>query len=237
MEEKTKEELAEEARLEVEAEAEKAKAEFEAELEGLSDEEKSQKIADKEAEESSKHIDFKKELEKVQEQPKSELEKAQRALHFNAERLKELGGDPADVLKLKKDENKDNVDVSSAIKREFAERDARILAKSDDEYKLIMWYVDNKNVSIEEAHLLANKGRFVRSITEANRARVNYSKPDEGGRKITASEVPARSQEEINLLARRGMMFNSKTKTYQGKFYEEYYDSATKTWLSRKLQK
>mgnify|MGYP001588028485 FL=1 len=196
-------------------------------------EEEAKKLADEAA---KQNIDFKKELERVQLEPKSEKEKAERALHFNAQRLVELGGDPADVLKLKKDEKPD--DVSSVVKREFAERDAQALSRSDDELKLILWYVDNKKVSVEEAHLLANKGRFIRSITEARRANVNFAKPDEGGRKIGNDiEVPARSPEDVKVLERRGMRFNPKTKSYQGKFYEEYYDSAEKTWKSRKLIK
>ena len=192
---------------------------------------------EKSEETKEKDIDFKKELEKVQPQTKSELEKAQKALHFNAQRLVELGGDPAEVLKLKRETKKDNadVDVKSVIQREFIERDVRAMSKNEDHFKLMMHYVDDKKLSAEDAYVLSMKGQILRSITEIKRAGVQYAKPDTGGRKVDTVEVPERSHEEVAILERRGMRFNPKTKTYQGKFYEEYYDSTEKAWKSRKL--
>lgn len=232
--------------------------EFEATLDAnLTDEEKAEKIAQKKeeleeeqrvadelarkAEEDAKNIDFQKELDKVQKPEKSELEKAQKALHFNALRLVELGGDPADVLKLKKEDKKPADDVQSVVQetlqKEMAMRDARALAKNEDHLKLIMHYVENNKLSVQEAYLLSVKGTLMRSIVEAKRANVEYAKPDSGGRKVDTVEVPERSQEETQLLERRGMRFNPKTKTYQGRFYEEYFDSNEKVWKSRKLVK
>src|SRR3990167_2276603 len=140
MEDKTTEELEAER---VAAE-EAAKTEFEAGLEGLSDEEKTQKIAEKEeadraALEAAKDIDYKKELEELEgaKPEKSELEKARRALFFNAQRVAQLGGDPAEVLPKPKAEVKPETDVDKVIDLKFAEREARTLSKSEDEYQLI----------------------------------------------------------------------------------------------------
>lgn len=174
---------------------------------------------------------YEEQLEKVQKRERSELDKAKRALHFNAERLKELGGDPADVLGVKPQKNND---VESLLDKKFAERDARQMVKSESEFKLVMWYVENKGLSVEEAHLLANKDRFKRSIDEVKRANVVYSQA-EGGKKVTKPKVPERTPEEVRLLASRGLNYNPKTQTYQGKYTEEYYNPETKNWESRKL--
>lgn len=180
-------------------------------------------------------IDFKKELEDL-EKPKArtDLEKAQRALHFTAQRVAELGGDPADILPKPKTEKPD--DVETIVERKFAEKEARTLARNDDEFKLIMWHVTNQNLSVENAWLLANKGRFMRSLSEATRANPQYSKETGGGRKVETPDVPTRSPEEQKVLQRRGMAFNPKTKTWQGKYTEEYYDKVQDRWLSQRLQ-
>jgi hypothetical protein len=229
MEEKTKEEL--------EAESAAEQAEFEATLEGLSDEEKSQKLAEREAEAAQKDIDFKKQLETLElEKKPDELEKAKRSLHFNAEKVKELGGDPLEVIQpeLRKDEGELS-DVDTVIDRKFAERDARSLAKSDDELKVIMWYVRNKGLSVEESHLLANKGKIANQVSELRRANATPSREGGAGRKVEVTTVPDRTPEEKQILERRGMRFNPKTKTFQGKFYEEFWDGDK--WASRKLRR
>jgi hypothetical protein len=229
MEDEKKEELEEETDTE-EASPEDQKIESEESEEGS-----------EEAKEENKDIDFKKEFEELESKskPKSELEKAQKALFFNAERLKELGGDPAEVLKIKPQEKQENGDdVKSLVSREFKERDARTLARgNEDLYKVIMWYVDNRKLDVDEAYLLANKGRIMRTVTEAKRAAVDYGKPDSGGRKIEKQTIPDRSPEDKAVLERRGLRFNPKTQSYQGKFTEEYYDTAEGTWKSRKLKR
>lgn len=207
--------------------------ETETETEETSPESESEETEEESEESEEKDIDHKKELEKLEtEKPKSELEKAQKALHFNAERLKELGGDPAEVLKIKKAETPD---VTEVVQRQFAERDAKALSKTEDEYKLIMWYVDNRKLPVEDAYILANKGKLQRSILEAKRSQVDFGKPSLHGKKADTSTVPTRSIEEVALLERRGMRLNPKTKTYQGKFYEEFWNGTA--WESRKLPK
>jgi hypothetical protein len=193
-----------------------------------------------EEEKTEEDIDYKKELEVLEtKQPsnRSEAEKASRALHFNAERAKELGLDPAEILGIKPAPKAEEVDLSSTIDRKFAERDVRALARTDDEFKLIMWYIDNRNLSVEEAHLLANKGRILRAASEGRRANVQFANPSGTERRVTQTTVPTRSPEEQAVLQRRGMQFNPKTKTYQGKYYEEFYNPSTESWESRKLRR
>lgn len=201
-------------------------------------EEKSEETESKETD-----IDYKKELDNLEsgQKPRSEIEKAERALHFNAERLKQLGGDPAKVLKFKVEDGSDGAetpDVSDTIQREFATRDVRALSRgNEDMFKLMMWYVDNRKCTPDEAYILANKGRLQRSIIEANRGKVEFGKPDGGGKKIVTEKVPTRSPEEVALLERRGYKFNPKTNTYQANIYEEYFDATDNLWKSRKIAK
>lgn len=172
-----------------------------------------------------------KEKEEVKEKP-SELEKAKKALYFNAERLKELGGDPEEILgKPKKKETTEDIDTK--LERKFIERDVKAIVESDAEYNLVMHYVD-KGLSIEDAHMLANKGKIKRAVDEARRGNVVFGKEDNGTRIVT-EVVPQRSATEQQLLQRRGLAWNPKTKTWQGKYTEEYYDKDSKTWKSRKL--
>lgn len=188
--------------------------------------------------EEGKDIDFEKELESLESGDKkperNELEKAKRSLHFNAERVKELGGDPSEILGKPKTDEKQG-DVDSIIDSKFAERDARARAKSESEFKVIMWYVKNKGLSVDDAHMLANKGKILRSTSEFRRSQVDYSKDAGSGQKILRDEIPARSAQEVALLNRRGMQYDPKTKTYRGKYTEEYFDQTQKKWLTRKI--
>ena len=184
-------------------------------------------------------VDHAKELERLETltPPKSEREKAEKALHFNAERVKELGGDPATVLNFKPETPENANDPTAIIQREFKVRDARMKASSDEEFKHIMWYVDNRGLEVDEAHILANKGKIQRSVIEAKRGAVNFGRPEGGGRKVVSNEVPDRSEEEKRVLQDRGLRFNPKTKTYQGKIYEEYFDAESKSWQSRRIRR
>lgn len=195
-----------------------------------------------ESEEEPENIDYEAELNRLKEkepqkEKPSELEKAKKALYFNAERLKELGGDPEEILgkPKKKDVEPDTVDIDAKLERKFIERDVQAITESVAEYNLVMFYVD-KGLSIEDAHLLANKGKIKRAVDEAKRGNVAFGKVDNGTRIVTEI-VPQRSATEQALLQRRGLAWNPKTKTWQGKFTEEYYDKETKTWKSRKLKR
>ena len=192
---------------------------------------------DEETKETTEDIDFEKELENLEkeEEKPTELQKAERSLHFNAQRVKELGGDPHKIVKPETVETKGGTDVESVVKQQFAERDARSLAKTDAEYKVIMHYVRNKGLSVSEAHLLANKGRIERFAAEVKRSNVATARSSGPGRKVETVQVPARSPEEIAVLTRRGFKINPKTGTYQAKIYEEYWNGSE--WASRKIKR
>ncbi len=195
---------------------------------------------EEESEESSQDIDYEKELAKVEGDKKPELseaDKAKRALFFNAQRAKELGVDVEEAIGIKKPkEASKEDDVDAKLERKFAERDAQAVAGSEAEFKLIMWYVDNRGLSVDDAYVLANKGKLQRAISEGKRSNVTFAKAG-GERKVTKAVVPQRSPEEQQLLLNRGLKYNPKTQTYQGKFTEEYYDPTDKAWKSRNLKK
>lgn len=190
--------------------------------------------ASEETKEESTDIDYKKELEELEgtKPSKSELEKAKRALYFNAQRYSELGGDPSDVLPKPKAAAQPETDVDKVIDLKFAEREARALAKTEDEYQLIVWRVKNQGLSVSEAHLLANKGKLLKLSSELKRADVKPSLGGGAGQRILEETVPERNAAEVQLLTRRGMQFNPKTNTWQGKYTEEYWNGSH--WLSRR---
>lgn len=187
----------------------------------------------------SENIDYKAELERLQEgkEKPSELEKARRALFHNAERLKELGGDPEEIIAPKKKPKADEEpDVHSVVQQEFRKERVRGMVESEDEYKLVMFYIETNGLSEEDAYLLANKGKIKRATDEAKRANVSFGRPGNTQR-VIQDIVPERSPEEQAVLTRRGLSFNPKTKTWQGKYSEEYYDKSVNKWVARKLKR
>lgn len=246
LEDMNKEETPEEEILEDE---ETTPAHEEDEEEVTEDEETDSEEEDEESEseeDTSEDVDYAAELERLENgkandtenSSRTELDRAKKALFFNAKRIKELGGDPDEVLgKKKKDDVATGTDTEKLLDRKFAERDAKAMARNPDELKLIMWYVDNKGLSVEQAYILANEGRLRRTITEIQRSKVKPSGPSAPGRRVVTTTVPDRSPEEKVLLERRGLRFDPKSKTWKGKYSEEYYDPSTKRWQSRKLQR
>ena len=95
-----------------------------------------------------------------------------------------------------------------------------------------MWRVRNQGLSVEEAHLLANKGRYLKLESELKRADVKIGQGGGAGQKIVDTKAPVRSPEDVALLNRRGLKLNPKTQTYQGKHTEEYWDG--EKWATRK---
>ena len=193
-----------------------------------------------ESENEAKDIDFKGELEKVTgKESRSEAEKAIFTLKKVAERVTELGQDPAEILKIKpkKEVQADTKTVvQSEIQRTFIERDVMALAKNDDHFKLMMHYVDNNKLSAQDAYVLSMKGTLLRKESEVKRSLIQFASPKMGSKKaVLTPTIPEHPQSD--LLVKRGYSFDPKTKSYKGKFYEEYYDSTDKTWKSRKLQK
>lgn len=176
---------------------------------------------------------YKKELEALEQKPKNEEEKARKALFFNAQRARELGIDLAEVLGIKP-KGEAEPTVPEVVQREFDVRELRSLSEgNEDMYKLMLWYVDNRKLNPEEAYILANKGKLQRSIIEAKRGKAEIAKPSFGGKKAEVVNAPEHPGKDV--LLRRGYIFNSKTKTYQGKFYEEFWNGTE--WTSRKIPK
>lgn len=172
---------------------------------------------DPEPEKEPEHIDYKKELETLETEDKkkdkpqfTEREKAEYNLKRNADKLREHGGDPAKVLGVEKGE----VPADAVSKREldlrFKQQDARARARSDDEYKLMMWYIENRDLSVDEAHLLANKGKVLRSEDEIKRSQVRIQGGTDTGQKIPAKkEVSILSAKAQQDLAQKGFKKNA----------------------------
>ncbi len=80
---------------------------------------------------------LKTELERVQNKdPKKELEKASKSLHFNAQRVKELGGDPNSILGVKtevEEEDDDKPVTRGDLKRFQAESASKSALQQADE--------------------------------------------------------------------------------------------------------
>lgn len=92
------------------------------------------------------------ELDRIKKKdPKTELEKAQRSLHFNAERVRELGGDPTAILKpddvvVEEDDKPVTVGMLRKLQQEGAARSAIQLAEeiqTESERELVKWHLAN----------------------------------------------------------------------------------------------
>lgn len=180
----------------------------------------------------SEDIEFNEALEEKPQ--RSELDKAKFTARSVLARIGELGGDPAEVIAEHAGKGKPEQDIDARIDRKFAEQDVRKLSRSEAEFKAIMSWV-NKGLSVEDAHLLANKGKIKRSVEEIVRA--NEARPGQGagaGERVPQKKEMRQSAEAEARLAQRGLKLNPKTGTYRGQFTEEYFDGTS--WQSRKIQ-
>lgn len=183
-------------------------------------------------------VDFKKEAEALEKkEERTDLEKAERSLHFNAERVRQLGGDPSKIIhpNQKKDESE------FVTKEDFAQNYAASLVRSPEELKVLMWHYKNSiqrtgniNEDIDNAYLIAHKGKIRRTQEEIDRS--DHPKPPTGGsgretRKADKLRLP-RDQEIV--LSRRGFTLNPKTGEYEAKFNKVIYDSSSKQWITVK---
>ena len=135
---------------------------------------------DEEEEEEGEVIDFEKELAELppggEPASRSELEKAERALHFNAKRVTELGGDPSKIVQPKgpvippaeddgKFVTKDDL-YTRDLKSEIAK-----LGKTEAERRVILWRAQNSIrpsgdpvEDAQNAYMIAHKGKISRSF-------------------------------------------------------------------------
>lgn len=209
-----------------------------------------------EEDEEDEDIDFEKELAAIENggtppapaappgKPKSELEKAERALHFNAKRLKELGGDPSKILGTPPTPPVATPPAdgpSFATKEDIAEQEAAKYARTDAERKVIMHryrtgIIKTGNVveDIQNAYLLAHKGRIVRSFEEIRRgAAVRPMAATLPGRKTPASAAkpPELSRNEQSIMRSRGFK-NNPDGSWESKRYTMRYDASKKAWVT-----
>jgi hypothetical protein len=199
-------------------------------------------IKDQETETKSQDIDFKKEAEELEKKtPPKTKRTPQEEIKYNlskmVERAKEAGIDPAEILGAKKEEEKLEAETSEfATKRDLAEIEVNKLASSQDEKRVIMWWIDNKGLSVEDAHYMANKGRVKTAMDEIIRSK---NKPPMGagessGQKDKTIVAPELPREQHNVMVRRGFKL-VKPGLYQAKYTQSRFDAESKTWVSEKI--
>lgn len=196
---------------------------------------------DQETETKPQDIDFEKEAEELEKKaPKKRT--PQEEIEYNlkkiADRAKEAGVDPLKVLGSKSKDEEPDAEVSQfATKRDLAIMEAKKLAGSDGELKVIMHWVD-RGLSVEDAHYMANKGRVKGVLDEIIRGK---TKPPQGsgesaGQKQKANTAPELSRAEHSTLLSRGYKL-IKPGLYQAKFNQQRYDPETGKWVSERIQK
>lgn len=176
-----------------------------------------------------------------------ELEKAQKALFHNANRLKALGGDPSAVIAALTPAEpvvppatppaptptpvvpSDNITRDDVVEMEFGRR-----AKSEAERKVYMHHYKNSIVrtgnlaeDMENAMLIANKGKILRSFSEIKRSNETVPKPPSGsGSPTQAPRVPKISSADATVLRRRGFKQQADG-SWKGKRYTISVDPKT----------
>lgn len=168
------------------------------------------------AETTTEQNPLKTELEKVQKiSGRTELEKAQFSLRKNAERLKELGGDPTSILGVQDiidDSNDDDAPVTlgmlKKMQTESATKTAKQLAdeiSDETERELVKYYIENRIVpsgnsklDFEDAQGMVNVKKNSQILEEINRK--TTAKKHSGGSGAPVkyqAEEPELSQAEI----------------------------------------
>lgn len=206
------------------------------------------KLPVEEVDDTLEDTDFDKtleDLEKDKPAPKpsrTELEKATFTAKSTLKRIKELGGDPASLLEEEREpkpEEKPPVDTSQFVtKNDLARTEAQKIARSPSELKLIMWYVENKGMSVDDAHFLANKNRIKKITGEIKRA--TEAVPSNGGggpgqRTPEKTDAPDLPDADKRRLIASGMAFDPAKKAYVGKKTQLRYDDKTKAWVNERL--
>lgn len=197
----------------------------------------------------SEDIDFDKELQdletgipatppaKVQ---RTELEKAEFTAKSTLKRIKELGGDPAKILADEGTPPAPAPEPSSdtgefVTKLDLAQEKAEKIAKSPAEVKVIMWWVKNKGMSVEDAHHMANKGRIKKLASEITRANTTVHSNGGGGagQRTPETKTQKMSESQEQKLQAAGLVFDQATNSYAGKKTRVRHDGAK--WVSERL--
>lgn len=181
---------------------------------------------------------------------RTQLEKAEYTARSVLNRVAALGGDPTKVVKdfIPEREEKTTAggftrnDAEDFFNTKLAEQQARALAKSDKEFNAIMSWVKEKGLSVEDAHLLANRGKVKQAESEMQRAEeaTASSTAVSPGIKARTSKTPQLPLETQQVLRRRGM--KPEGDKWVGKVTEMVYaptDPSANSigWVTRKIQK
>mgnify|MGYP001592572267 CR=1 FL=1 len=178
-------------------------------------------------------IDHEKELEKLEEKPKrSELEKATYTARQVLKRIEELGGNSDDLFPKKEVKPESEYITKRDLELLEYKTEARKLSVSDEEFRHIMWYVEHRNLTPEEAKLLANKSKMTKVLEEIKR-NVTPPKGGAGGERVTPNTVPEISNDEKIILLKSGYKLNSKNE-WEGRFNVRKYDPKLKQWVTSK---
>ena len=160
---------------------------------------------------------------------RTEKEKAEFALKSMAARVKELGGDPSILLGVERD-----ADTSQFVtKTDLVRMEATKLAKSPKEAEAIMAWV-SKGLSLEDAHLLANKTRVKSVFSEVERSNVLFQEATGAGQKRPVAASPQPSESQMSMWRVAKMEWDPKTRTAKGKYTETFWNGSS--WASRKLK-
>lgn len=208
-------------------------------------------------EEGGQDIDFGKELESLENEgapvtppaaspkaktPEEERRQAEYTIKHAGKRLKELGGDPAAILADGEPAARAETPLDTSrfvTKEDLAWQRAREMSRSEGEAKVIMWYVSNKNVSVEDAHILANKGRIRKTLSEMTRARDTVASKGGGGAgqaEVAAdkSEPAPLDADTVQKLRASGMMYDPTQKAYVGKRSKLQWNGTE--WVSQRIK-
>lgn len=211
-----------------------------------------------EDEDDDKDIDFDAEAKALEEQRppvpapanSTELEKATRSLHFNAKRVRELGGDPTKVIAPPANNEERApapLDTSNFVtKDDKALEEARKLGRTDSEIAVIMHRYNNSIKKsgdpvkdIENAYMIAHKGRIQRSFAEIRRG--SFARPTPGtppGRRPRAEDArtPELSSSDQQVLINRGFVKQADG-SWESKRYRMFYSTERKGFIEEKKRK
>lgn len=236
LEKKAQLEAEQKAEAEAKAKAEAQDAEFEASIADLSDEEKEAKRAEKKALHSKNQIDYKKLLE----EEKEKREKAEKALagdryhsKQNKEEEEELDDDDkpitkAELLRINEEERQK---TDKMLNQERIESIASSLSVNEDEKALALEIHKNRTFpsgmtlkeQMEEAFVIANKGRLIGERNEALKALKNKPSNNASSARqdIEDGNEPSIEGNIKVSLSRKGFVYNSTLKRYEKKLPNE----------------
>jgi hypothetical protein len=158
------------------------------------------------------------ELEKIQKKEgRTELEKAQYSLRKNAERLRELGGEPETILGIPKEETEDDAPVTRSELKKIIESTATktALQLADEisdptERELTKYYLENRVVpsgnpqeDLRDARRIVNSVKNEQIVHEINRK-------TDAKKYSNSSGVPAKDNEVKGELTKEEILFTQK---------------------------